>query len=1145
MNDITDQEERIRALDPETSFIVQAPAGSGKTGLLIQRYLELLCRVDFPEEILAITFTRKAAAEMRNRVLEALAGAASDQRPKQDYQAATWERARKAASRDKARGWGICHDPARMRIMTIDSFCAGLTRQMPVLSGFGAPGQVCEEPSELYARAARNAVAELEGQKDYSVAMETLVRHLDNQLSTVESLVALMLPRREQWLRHVAGTQDPDALREMLEAAMQRVITEALEKLHARFPLACIADTADLCRFAAENLKHAAPDSLICAAENLSGLPGTRTLDLSAWQAVAELLLTKKGQWRRAVNKSIGFPAPSSVRDAGQKHLLEEKKIRFQQLTAALDEDRDLAPSLDGVRGLPAPGYTEGQWELLRALFVVLKLAAAHLEAVFQESGKVDFAEISIRARAALGNFQDPTDLALSLDYGISHILIDEFQDTSISQFDLMRQLTAGWTAGEGRTFFAVGDPMQSIYGFREAEVGLFLTAWEHGIDAHLPLEPLLLKTNFRSEPAIVEWVNSAFFRVLPDRADPDTGAVPYMPANAAYGKQDLQAVQVHARIFSREQKEGHDLQEALDVAQCAGQALDFNPDETVGILVRSRSHLRAIVPCLRQSGLRFSAVEIDSLSDRPVIRDLLSLTRALNHPGDRIAWLAVLRAPWCGLTLKDLHVLAGSDHQSPVCRLIHEQQRVDAMSIDGGMRLLRVSPVLAAAMERRGRQSLRRRVEGAWLALGGPASAANPEHLADVPVYLDYVDARAGAGLVADMEAFEQGVADLFAQPDAGADSRLQIMTIHKAKGLEFDTVILPGLHKAPRSQDPALLLWQERAGGLAGKSLLMAPVSETGADREITYNYIRQLHQVRLDYEIGRLLYVAATRAAKRLHIFGAAAMSSEGVLLQPNSRSLLAVLWPAVCAEFEKAAESGPPDRGEPIKEDESGTKQCLIRRLPPDWEPPEPQADISVKPPEKDADFEIQGEKDSFQPRFDWAGVTLRHVGSVVHRWLRRICEQKPDNWDSDRIEAFKSLFRRDLVCAGVAETELENAVLLTTTALANTVVHETGRWILSPHLQGACELKVSGFLDRELVHGVIDRTFVDADNVRWVIDYKTSTHAGGGLEAFLEREQQRYSLQMARYARLMRQLDGRRVRLGLYFPMIGAWRQWEG
>ena len=126
--------------------------------------------------------------------------------------------------------------------------------------------------------------------------------------------------------------------------------------------------------------------------------------------------------------------------------------------------------------------YSDDQWEVLGAILRLLPRAVVQLKFVFQSRGQVDFTEVSQASLRALATDEGPTDLALALDYRIRHLLIDEFQDTSISQYELVARLTAGWEPGDGRTLFAVGDPMQSIYRFREAEVGLFLRARAAGI---------------------------------------------------------------------------------------------------------------------------------------------------------------------------------------------------------------------------------------------------------------------------------------------------------------------------------------------------------------------------------------------------------------------------------------------------------------------------------------------------------------------------------------------------------------------------------------------------------------------------------------------------------------------------------------
>ena len=122
------------------------------------------------------------------------------------------------------------------------------------------------------------------------------------------------------------------------------------------------------------------------------------------------------------------------------------------------------------------------EWKVLKSTLLLLPDMAETLRSVFSEQGKTDFTEISLTARKALGNEDDPTDLLLHLDYKIQHILVDEYQDISFKQYDLLMKLTAGWIPGDGRTMFIVGDPMQSIYRFRDAEVGLFLKTKNEGL---------------------------------------------------------------------------------------------------------------------------------------------------------------------------------------------------------------------------------------------------------------------------------------------------------------------------------------------------------------------------------------------------------------------------------------------------------------------------------------------------------------------------------------------------------------------------------------------------------------------------------------------------------------------------------------
>src|SRR5713226_4570413 len=411
---LSDSEAREAALDPRRSFIVQAPAGSGKTDLLVKRFIKLLGVVEKPEEILAITFTIKAASEMRKRIIDSI------QQP------------------------DIAH---RLRIQTIDAFCAALTRQMPVLSRFGAAAEVLEDARDLYQEAAKRTLDGL------SPPVARLLAHLDNNFETAETLIASMLARRDQWLRKAGAAPT----RSELESSLLSERTRLLEKARALLPKASVE--------------------------------------------LAEAMLTKDFNWRKKVPQAM-----------------------------ALSGNEPLRQALSALLRMPPERYDDAQWEVLGASLQVLPLAAAQLKVVFAERGQTDFTEVAQGAVRALGTPEAPTDLLLALDTRIRHILVDEFQDTSVSQWELLERLTAGWEKGDGRTLFLVGDPMQSIYRFREAEVGLFLNAWQGGFGT-VELERLTLSTNFRSQAGLVSWFNASFPAIFPAEPDESLGAVPYSAA--------------------------------------------------------------------------------------------------------------------------------------------------------------------------------------------------------------------------------------------------------------------------------------------------------------------------------------------------------------------------------------------------------------------------------------------------------------------------------------------------------------------------------------------------------------------------------------------------------------------------------------
>ncbi len=1070
-----------------------------------------------PEEILAITFTRKAAGEMKRRVLEALEGAS---RPlPADAQAnarRTHALARAALARDAELRWRLTENTARLRIQTIDSFNASLTRQMPVLARLGWQPGLVDDAQDLYHEAAVRTLALLDGDAVRGPRIARLLAHLDGDQALAARLLAGMLARRDQWLgRDLDEAPDRAALEAGFVAERARLLAAA----RGRFPPAEVPALVTLARYAAESLRRLDLDGPVLAAEGLETLPPPGEAGAVAWQGLAQFLLKADGEWRVAVNRKHGFPAAKEEGSAG-------RKAEFGELLERLARAPALREALAELLVLPPAAFDERQWSALEAVAAVLPLAAAQLLAVFAERGEVDHAQIAAGAVAALGDESDPTDLLLALDERLSHVLVDEFQDTSRSQWALLAALTAGWTPGDGRTLFAVGDPMQSIYRFREADVGLFLRAWREGLP-HVRLEGLRLRTNFRSQRGVVDWVNAAFGAILPAADDEGEGAVSLAPSEAFHEPLAGEAVRWH--LFADEDRERARQDEARRVVEIVAAARAERPGGTVAVLVRNRTHLDRLVPALRAAGMRFRAVDIEPLAERQAILDLVALSRALSHAADRAAWLAVLRAPWCGLALADLLAFCGGEERT-VPELLADEARLAAVAPPARGRLARVAAILGQAQAGRLRGSLRERVERTWLALGGPATLAAAEDLDDAEAFLDRLDEIEEAGDLPDPARLEERLEDLYGAPDLGAGESLQLMTIHKAKGLQFSTVIVPGLDRLPRGGDAPLFRWKRRTDG----SLLMAPVKESGTDGDAAYDYLKRLEAREEAHELERLLYVAATRAEHRLHLLGRVGrdpdVPGEAGLRAPSSRSLLGKAWAVARAHVAPPTVAAPRAAGEAAGEAATAPDLRWLRPEGLDVRVSAPAVALPPVPQEARAPIE-----------FTWAGETLRRVGTVAHRWLQRIAQDGLEAWPARRVRALAPRIDAELARLGVQGPERARAAADAIAALEAAVTEPRGRWILAAHAGAASELRMNVVEDGRVHAVVMDRVFTDAEGRRWIVDYKTGRHEGADREAFLDRERDRYAGQLRRYARALGGAPG----LGLYFPLLPGWREVEG
>lgn len=441
-------------------------------------------------------------------------------------------------------------------------------------------------PSEHTRTACREASEKAlnEAMKRDTAAVEMLLLHQDHNTVAVIDLMAKMLENREQWLKYIVmHGRNTDALKKMIESNLSELMNHQLQQCDVLIPIEVKAALPPLLRFAGTQLS----DEALTA---ISTCPAPDIAHLASWKTLANFLLTSKGpQFRKSVTKNNGFPATAK-----------DEKQQMLSLLSLLAAVPGLGEATDRLRALPdTPEFEQNQWQLAEALFELLPEAAVYLQSIFSSQGRADFTEIALRALTALNDADgNPSDLLLKMDYRIHHILIDEFQDTSEMQMSLLRCLTSGWQTDDGRTLFMVGDPMQSIYRFRKAEVGLFLQAAGNMADLP-PVTELQLEQNFRSSPLIVDWVNRAFRSIFPDVQDAVSGAITHAAAQAALSHSG--SVQLH--LLEASDDSMHDDQtEANAITAVVKQAVSRGL--RVGILSRTRKHLHAIMPALCEADI-------------------------------------------------------------------------------------------------------------------------------------------------------------------------------------------------------------------------------------------------------------------------------------------------------------------------------------------------------------------------------------------------------------------------------------------------------------------------------------------------------------------------------------------------------------
>jgi ATP-dependent helicase/nuclease subunit A len=1121
-----DQSARQLALDATQSFIVQAPAGSGKTELLVQRLLTVLATAEHPSEVLAITFTNKAAGEMRERLLSALQSAMLPEAEKTTpLEQARRDLALRVVERDRTRGWRLLEDLSAVLIDTFDAFCARLVARAPLgqIAAAGALAGITETITPLYREAARDALFDA----DIEHASSALLTLAVNRVDDVIDLIANLLGRRSQWLGEAVDTSDEAIAR--LTDHLQRDVQHEVDEIDGRFGSAHDGDIERLLRYTSQSFRLQQKNDFAAERDEaaISWASSFSKRSVATWRTVASMLLTGTGELRKpgGVNKTAGFPKGDDKDFAALgKHERDEAKACMQALLDDLSNEPAFVRALAKARHLPTIAAITEHASTLKATLVVLRQAAAHLNILLRERGVTDFGGV---ANAALQVLQDSRDDVMTgLDAQLRHVLVDEVQDTNPAQFALLTALTIDWSTGDGRTLFLVGDPMQSIYGFRDADVGLFKLAQASGV-GNVQLIPLTLLANYRSQPVVVDWVNTELSRIFGQRGVWERVAVQFEPAVAT--RIAITGAAVQRLAFADVDDE------ARSIAQQVMHVQQQSPDATIAILVRNRSHADAIITNFARECIPFVAREFANWRQRETIRDLLSLTYAIAQPSDRLALFSVLRSPWIGVTLATLAVFAGwldgeGRDRLPWHSLASESSWQDSLPNDERGRLALAHEAFCVAEARAWMSPLAERVQAAWQQLGGYASCVNQDAHEDADAFFAWLHVHAVGGMLPPRHVIEDLLDAQKRSFSSAGDSTnaVEILTIHKAKGLEWDHVFLPGIDRKQRGDTRELAQWRftSDASDVAGqpqrRSVLIAARDTRKRLEGSVYDYVSQHTAAARAAEVKRLLYVAATRAKFTLTLTRCNAAAA------PATDSFSALLGDAADDRFE---------RPEPPVDKRLRLDKSLSRWLRPSAaEDAEPRAPLSMP-----AYRAAAGDADLAIPQSQLNARAEGIVGHLLFEGLAAV-----SSVSAPAFSPVESAVVRLLRNEG-ADTQ---AAARIAHRLCDWFRHAAGRanvqFLFAPtHLAAANELSLVAD-NRDVLRA--DRTFVTKEGERWLVDFKFSEPPEQLIDneeataRWLAAEAGRYEPQMKRYATALKRMDDssglvRPLRVALYFPWL--------
>jgi ATP-dependent helicase/nuclease subunit A len=1000
---LPDAADRADAVDPRLNIVLEASAGTGKTRVLVDRYVNLVAAGVEPRHILAITFTRKAAAEMRERIL------------------ATLRRSAEEGAIDPRRWRQLREHLADVAISTIDAFCLSLLREFPLEAGLDPGFGMADETESLRltdeALDRALAICRAVAREDPAVAL-VFAELGDAQL---RAGLAGLLDRRL-----VAGPILDRAVRPTpRELTPERVAAEAASRFAAtfsgvnggleRFLTSGPVGHPRYRLFAADVLKAVAPRG------QATGASGIRLLV----DGIQDYFFTRSGEPRQR------WSAYTAEHTRDQRALRTHRAAATELATRLGDDLRAFRRDLNAV-------LTRGVWKLFR-------IARDEYRDVLDEHALVDFAGALERALSLLSGQGEFTRSRYLLESRYQHLLIDEFQDTSEAQWQLVWHLVQAWREGVGMdqdqplrpTIFVVGDRKQSIYGFRDADARVLARAAvqirELRGDASVRRA---IRQSFRAVPGLLAFVNdlSAAVDQRHDRDDAftfeerDTFPV---PAGQAGGERNGA---LHAIVASDLSGQASAVAGEIARLVSAGTVRDRHTGVArraapgdIAILFRTREGHQAFQRALEARGIPSYVYKGLGFFDADEVKDVFALLRYLAHPISNLRAAAFLRSRFARVSDVAIARLA-PDITKALTGPVEGDLQLDGDDLEVLSALQAVVPGWLRLADRVRPSELldlaiRQTAYAAELGqLGeGPAGRQARENLKKVRALVRRIENRGYATLAR--------VADYLDRLSAGDESAasvdaldsVNLMTVHAAKGLEFPVVFVVNLGRGGGGgRDPIRVAPIEHGDAIAvSVGSFRSAADEDAADRD------RE--------ELKRLLYVAITRARDRLYL--ATTLDEKGRF--ESARGGLGDVLPAdLRAAFERGAAGDPSAAIE--WQGPSATHRFALGQ--PSAEPLGPIAAPSSGGMVEDRDRLVAIDRDRRARISDVEGtaagdaaptapssVDPRRVGTLVHRLLERNAARAEAS-DADIVRMAEQIAAGGARGAGADDTAIASAAV---------------------------------------------------------------------------------------------------------------------